>query len=196
VKRSPSPLTGFVIRVFAWLPVMFALWYLAAPVLMWPVVLLLHGVAAVAFRDLVSSVDQTMGIVTFGTLLHPGHALTRGQVAVDVNLLLYSYGMPLLAALTVAARERAWKGKLALGYVAMLPFVTCGALADFLKNVSITAAPSVAAQAGFSAVQREAIVFAYQFGSLILPPVVPAILWVVMHRAFLERLREGPRGQP
>ena len=47
----------------------------------------------------------------------------------------------------------------------------------------------VASQTGFSALQREAIVFAFQFGSLILPTVVPAAIWVLTHRQFLERLR-------
>jgi len=32
-------------------------------------------------------------------------------------------------------------------------------------------------------------VFAYQFGTLILPTVTPAIAWVVTHRSFLERMR-------
>jgi hypothetical protein len=38
------------------------------------------------------------------------------------------------------------------------------------------------------------IAFAYQFGTLILPTVVPAIVWVLGHRAFLERLRRGEGG--
>jgi hypothetical protein len=189
VRRAGSPLTRFVIRVLVWLPVMFALWYLAAPVLMWPVALLVQAIADGSLADLVARVDQTMGTLTFTTTLRPGQALARGQVAVDVNLLLYSFGMPLLAALTVAARERTWKRKLLVGYLAMLPFVAFGAFADFLKNIAITASPPVAAQAGFSSAQRELIAFAFQFGSLILPPVVPAVLWVVMHRGFLERLR-------
>jgi hypothetical protein len=33
------------------------------------------------------------------------------------------------------------------------------------------------------------IAFAYQFGTLILPTVVPAIIWVVTHRRMFERLR-------
>ena len=67
-----------------------------------------------------------------------------------------------------------------------------GGLADFLKNVAITAGPAVASQTGFSAAQREVIAFAFQFGSLILPAIVPAIVWVLMHRRFLERLRGVP----
>jgi len=69
---------------------------------------------------------------------------------------------------------------------------TLRSFADFLKNVAITAGPAVASQTGFSAAQREAIAFAFQFGSLILPAIVPAIVWVLMHRRFLERLRQGP----
>ena len=55
----------------------------------------------------------------------------------------------------------------------------------------------VASQTGFSSVQREMIAFAFQFGSLILPTVVPAATWVVTHRALLERLRsvDGDEGQ-
>jgi len=118
--------------------------------------------------------------------------VSGGFVSVDVNLLLYSFGMPLLAALTLAAREPSWKRHLLVGYVVIIPFIAFGGFADFLKNVAITAGPAVASQTGFSAAQREAIAFAFQFGSLILPAIVPAIVWVLMHRRFLERLRQGP----
>ena len=70
-----------------------------------------------------------------------------------------------------------------------MPFIAWGVLADFLKNVAITSGPLVASQTGFVAWQREVIAFAYQFGSLMLPTVVPAIAWVALHRGFLERLR-------
>ena len=81
-----------------------------------------------------------------------------------------------------------WRA-LAIGYVAMLPFIAWGVLADFLKNVAITAPPLVASQTGFGPRGRDIIAFAYQFGSLILPAVVPAVAWVLTHRAFLERMR-------
>jgi len=80
---------------------------------------------------------------------------------------------------------------LGCGYGAMLPFIAWGVLADFLKNVAITAGPSVASQLGFAAWQREAIAFAYQFGALILPAVVPAVLWVALHGRFLAPLRRA-----
>jgi len=180
----------FVLRALCWLPPAFAVWYFAAPLLLWPARLLVDLVVRVGFPDLVRAVEQAGTIWTFATTLKPGQATAAtGTIAVDVNSLLYSFGLPLYAALVLAAREPGWPRRLAIGYAAILPFVAWGVLADFLKSVAIASGPLVASQTGFSALQREVIAFAYQFGSLVLPTVVPAIVWVVTHRAYLERLR-------
>ena len=186
--RGRSPLTRFVLAVLAWLPVTFAVWYFAAPVILWPATLLTELVAHVGFGDLVTAVEQNAAVVTFATSLKPGQAIAGGVVTVEVNALLYSFGLPMFAALTLAAREPRWLRALAIGYAALVPAIAWGVLADFLKNIGITAAPQVASQAGFSPIQRELIVFAFQFGSLILPAVAPAIAWVLTHRGFLERV--------
>ncbi|HEX6137868.1 MAG TPA: exosortase H-associated membrane protein [Casimicrobiaceae bacterium] len=190
-ETAAKPLTvpGFVVRTLGWLPLAFAAWYFAAPLLLAPAVLLVRAIARLAFGDIVRSVEQASATATFVTTLRPAGAAPTGVLTVDVNLLLYSFGLPMLAALTLAARERAWKRHLAVGYVAMQPFIAWGTVADFLKNVAITAGPAVASQTGFVAWQREAIAFAYQFGSLILPAVAPAVLWVAMHGRFLAALR-------
>jgi hypothetical protein len=186
----PRPLPRFILVVLAWLPAAFALWYFAAPILLWPAKLVVEAIALAVFDDLVRAIEQHGAVLTFATTLRPGQAAaTWGQITVDVNALLYSFGLPLYAALVVAAREPRWPRKLAIGYAVLLPVVAWGVLADFLKNVAITSGPLVASQTGFSSVQREAIVFAFQFGSLILPTVVPAATWVLTHRALLERLR-------
>jgi hypothetical protein len=187
----PPRLSAFVLAVLAWLPITFAVWYFAAPLVLWPSVLAIQGIARIGFADIVKAVEQVGATVNFTTSLRPGTGVSNGFVTVDVNLLLYSFGMPLLAALILAARERAWKRHLLIGYLVLVPFIAWGGLADFLKNVAITAGPAVASQTGFTSAQREAIAFAFQFGSLILPAIVPAIVWVLMHRRFLERLREA-----
>jgi len=188
----PPRLSAFILAVLAWLPLTFAVWYFAAPLLLWPAVLAMQAICATAFAYLVRSVEQVGSNVVFTTVLRPGTGLSGAFVSVDVNLLLYSFGLPLLAALILAARETAWKRHLLVGYLVLVPFIAWGGLADFLKNVAITAGAAVASQTGFSAGQREAIAFAFQFGSLILPAIVPAIVWVLMHRRFLERLRAAP----
>jgi|KBSMisStaDraftv2_1062788.scaffolds.fasta_scaffold27929_3 hypothetical protein len=189
-----SPLTRFVVAALAWLPVTFGAWYLLGPVLLWPVRVLLQLVTRAGLGDLVRGIESEGASLTFLTTLRPGAGVGTGDVSVEVNMLIYAFGMPLFAALTLAARQAQWWRTLAIGYAAILPFVAWGVLADFLKNIAITAPAAIASQAGFSGWQREFIAFAYQFGSLILPAVVPAVLWVLLHRAFLERLRRRADG--
>jgi hypothetical protein len=191
--RGPSPLARFVVTALLWLPVTFAVWYAVSPALI-AVVRFLAAAAVLPFGDLVQTVDQSGSTLQFVTSLKPGQTAGGGVVTVSVDGLLYSFGMPMFAALTLAAREPARWRILAIGIAALLPFVTFGTVADLLKNVAITAGPIVASQTRFSAGQREAIAFAYQFGTLILPTVAPAVVWVLSHRAFLERLRaQSPR---
>ena len=184
-----SPLTRFVVAALAWLPVTFGAWYLLAPVLLWPVRQLVEFVANMGFRDLVRAIESGGRSLTFITTLKPAESVGAGVVSVDVNMLVYAFGMPLFAALTLAAHEAKWWRTLAIGYAVIVPFVAWGVLADFLKGIAIVAPAAIASQTGFSGWQREMIAFAYQFGTLILPAVVPAVLWVLLHRAFLERLR-------
>jgi len=184
-----SPLTRFVVTALAWLPVTFGAWYLLGPLLLWPVRLLVELITRAGLRDLVRTIESGASTLAFITTLKPGEGTGAGVVSVDVNMLLYAFGMPLFAALTLAARQAKWWRTLAIGYAVMVPFVAWGVLADFLKGIAIAAPAAIASQTGFSGLQREIIAFAYQFGSLILPAVVPAVLWVLLHRAFLERLR-------
>jgi hypothetical protein len=184
-----NPLPRFVALTLAWLPVAFAVWYIGAPLLLWPAKIIAEAVLRGGFSDLVRSMEAGGTVVTVLTTLKPGQAVAGGTVSVDVNMLLYSFGLPMFAALVLAAREPRWPRILAIGYLVLLPVVAWGVVADFLKNVTVTAGPMVASQTGFSPLQREAIVFAFQFGSLILPTVVPAAVWVLTHRHFLERLR-------
>ena len=187
--RRLSPLARCILTVLAWLPATFAIWYFAAPILRWPAALLADWVMRIGFADLVRAVDQAGPGIAFTTTLKPGASVAGGIVTVEVNMLLYSFGLPLFAALTLAAREPHRLRTLVVGYAVLVPTITWGVCADFLKNVAITASAQVTSQTGFVAWQREAIAFAFQFGSLILPAVAPAIVWVLTHRAFLERMR-------
>jgi len=190
--RAESSLARLIIRVFAWLPVTFAVWYVTAPILLWPAAFLAELIGRMTWSDIIRGVEQARAELTFATTLKAGSAGAHGgEIIVGVDLLLYSFGLPLYAALVLAAKEPGWPRRLFAGYAVLMPFVAWGALADFLKSVAITMGPQIASQTGFVAWQREAIAFSYQFGALILPTVVPLVAWVVTHRALLERIRSG-----
>ena len=191
MRAGSDSLPRFVLRVVAWLPLTFAVWYLAAQLLAWPVALLADLIVRSTF-DWVKSVEQMGPLITFVTSLRPDQganpAGVKAVLSVESNVLLFSFGLPMLAALILAAQEphRVWV--LLIGYAVLLPFQTFSVVADFLKNAAILAGPAVASQTNFDAWQREVIAFCYQFGTLILPTVAPVIVWVLMHRRFLERL--------
>ena len=183
-----APVGRFVLRVAAWLPAAFLVWYLAGPVLAWPIGLLTDAVTRLAFADIVRTVEQHGHVLTIVSTLKATRAATAdaGVIAVDVNILLYSFGLPMLAALILAARQPHAVRRLVLAYFVLAPFVTWGVVTEFLKHLVFDTSVAVASQAGFSPLQREVIAFAYQFGSLILPTVAPAVFWVLTHRRFLE----------
>jgi hypothetical protein len=185
----PASLPRLVASTLAWLPLMFAVWYFAAPLILFPAALLAEGALRTLFPDLVRAVSQHAAVVEILTKLRPGQTASAAFITVDVDMLLYAFGLPMFAALVVAAREARWPRVLVIGYLTTLPVVAWGVVADFLKTIAVTAGPHVASQSGFGAAAREVIVFAYQFGTLILPTVVPALVWVLTHRALLERLR-------
>jgi hypothetical protein len=190
MRADSDSLARFVLRVVAWLPLTFAVWYLAAPLLVWPVELIAELVTRSAF-DWVKTVEQTGPLITFVTSLKPAEAANPGMkavVSVESNVLLFSFGLPMLAALILATREPHRVRMLLIGFVVLLPFQAFSVVADFLKNVAILAGPAISSQTGINAFQREVIAFCYQFGTLILPTVAPAIVWVLMHRRFLEKL--------
>jgi hypothetical protein len=191
MRADSDSLPRFVLRVIAWLPLTFAVWYLAAPLLVWPVALLAELFTSSTF-DWVKSVEQMGPLITFITSLKPAEganpAGVKAVVLVESNVLLFSFGLPMLAALILAAREPHRVRMLLIGFVVLLPFQTFSVVADFLKNVAILAPPAVSSQTGINAFQREVIAFCYQFGTLILPTVAPAVVWVLMHRRFLEKL--------
>jgi hypothetical protein len=184
-----ASLGGFVLRVAAWLVPAFAVWYAAAAVFAWPIALATEAVVKILFGDLVRAVEQHGYLVTIVSTLKAaasaGHP-EGGLLSVDLNTLLYSFGFPMLVALTLAARQSKPLRTLLAGYAVLAPFVVWGLVAEFLKRLTFDTPSAVAAQTGFGPVQREVIAFAYQFGVLILPTVAPAVFWVLTHRRFLE----------
>src|SRR5437867_2551455 len=181
-------LARFVLFVIAWLVLTLPIWWFAAPLLAWPVTLLAEAVTRSGFGDLVKSVEQHGDLITFVTSLKPAQSLaaTSAVVLDEVDVRRYSFGLPLLAALILAARQKHMPRNLLLAFAVMLPFECWGVVAELLQDLASGLGPAIASQTGFSALQREAIAFAYQFGSLILPTVAPIVFWVLTHRRFVE----------
>ncbi len=186
----PASVGRFVLRTFLWLPPCFAVWYLGAQYLA-PFFGALARLLVELFKSgLVSALErQGLDLVFVTTIeVHPA----PGQIAVllvEVNPLLYTYGLPFFVALMLAARAKWWK--ILAGAAVLLPFQAWGTAFDFLAQIVRTGA-DVSAQAGLLGWRAEAIALAYQIGSLIFPALVPVALWVAFNRPLFGDLMRAP----
>ncbi|MBS4098279.1 MAG: hypothetical protein KGZ83_15760 [Sulfuricella sp.] len=185
-----NPLYGFLLRAALWLPPCFAVWFLAAEFLTWPANWLAGEILHHLFPGFVNATDIGKGMLNVSTtLLPPGETVVaRNQwigMDFEVNSLIPGYGLPLFVALSLATAGARGIGKILLGALLLLPPQVWGICFVFLQNVAITGGPYIAAQVGFSGLQREAVALGYQFGSLIFPSLAPVVIWLAMNRKFL-----------
>lgn len=190
--RPRDPIWRFALRVLAWLVPCFAAWYLAAPWYDRPAAWLARILIDLWRDGLVAGVELQAHLATFVTTLVAQDAEGRsGNLVLEVNPLVYGYGAPLLFALLAASGAR-WR-RFALGAVILLPFQAWGIAFDVLAQVLRTT-PALAAQAGLAGARAEIAALAYQLGSLILPPLVPLVLWAWWERTYVDRTLLASRG--
>ena len=120
----------------------------------------------------VTQTETGSGGITFVTRVASG----AGYLTVDVEPRLFSYGLPLGAAILLAALPRGLWWKLLVLVVAVLPFVVWGATFDVLAHLMRSASEWSAATLGSAGMNLVAV--AYQLGSLIFPALIPVALGV------------------
>lgn len=183
---APPALWKFVLRTFLWLPPCFAAWYFSAKY---------HAAIAGELARLlldwfkpgiVSALERSGLDLVFVTTIevHPAPGKTA-FLLLEVNPLIYTYGLAFFLALMLAVRARWWK--IFAGVAALLPFQSWGIAFDFLAQVGVKLGAEISAQAGLMGWRAEAIALGYQIGSLILPSLVPVVLWAVFNWTFVER---------
>jgi hypothetical protein len=193
MKPAAPRIGRFVLHAFLWLPVGFAVWYFTVPFhsaiagrLAWLLMSVMKG-------GLVSSVEQPATDLVFVTALQVqaagGHA---ALITPEVNPLIYTYGLAFFLALALASRAP-WRQILA-GVAMLLPFQAFSIAFDCLAQVGFRMGPDVSAAAGFAGWQVEAIALGYQVGTLMLPTLMPVIIWAILCSAHLGLF--GPRSRP
>ncbi len=197
-------LKSFLLAAVLWLPLAFFVWYALRSGVVFPVV---RGVAWLLTHwmpDVVGSIEQereTMVLIT--RIIAPGQVGPNGEVGMlsqDYNPLQFCYGLPVLVGLIMATPldwTRTFK-QLAIGYVLLLPAQIFGLSGEVLRDLSYSMGDDVAAMVAAHGLSQYAVALWYQFGYLILPAVMPVVIWVLLNRAFIESLRlpGPPRAEP
>lgn len=192
-------LKGFLLRVLLWLPAAFAAWYYLSILHVAPVAWLSDLVLGGLFPDAIAGVIQHGNRIEIATkldasLLRAGPVPAGGTVAFELNPLIYGYGLPLLAGLTLASPGEL-EGKIFRivgGGAVLLLFQAWGVGFDALRTLYFSLGPQVAqAAADAAGLPPDAVALGYQLGFLIMPAVVPILLWVALNTRYLQSLAPG-----
>lgn len=186
MARTAGTLKGFFVSALLWLMVALAVWY---PLRHWMVLApawLAGQVMAVVFPRWVTGVQIEGSMQVLVTTLRVWSADNRlGDLAPEVNGLVYAYGAPLLAALLLASRPRRWWWKLPAGLLVLVPFQAWGICFTWLLQVAVVAGEQTRGQTRFGPWETNLVAAGYQFGFLILPTLVPVLLWLAFDRRVL-----------
>jgi hypothetical protein len=212
-----SPIREFGLKAVLWLPLAFVVWFWAAPLWVWPAMLVAKQVLLGHWGTLFESVRLGGELLDAGgrVVARAGYLVSLGtRVTVDVrgatgvleptlNPMVYAWSLPLFGGLAMATPLSTGRRMLqfALALAVIWLGQAFGIVAEALKTLAFDAGASGAAAVAQAGLDANAIALAYQFATLVLPAIVPVALWIGLNRAFIETLvgrgrepRPGDRG--
>lgn len=193
-----GPLKSLLFLAVLWLPLSFFVWFYFAQLFVTPIASLASWVLSTWLPEVFVGVEQTRHMLAFITTLPVDPAMLVGvdtsqgrpAVVVEANPMIYGYCIPVLIGLVMATPlrgiQRLWQ--IGLGSLVLFGVQTFGTVFDVLKSIGLQAGAEGAAAIAGAGLTPDAIAFCYQFGYLVLPAIVPVILWVGFNQAFIRSL--------
>jgi hypothetical protein len=114
---------------------------------------------------------------------------SREALGFIINPLIFGYGLPLLFGLVMASGV-SFLRKLAVlfgGYLAVMLIQVWGVVWQSLKMMAFNFGDETAQVISDAGISFELIALCYQLGVLILPPLVPIIIWVLANWTLIEQ---------
>jgi hypothetical protein len=212
-----SLLQRFFLSALLWLPLMFFLWFWYASPLVWPVIQMAKLALLHAWPQLFAAVTQGADLLDAqGRVLgHPGYLMQLstnvmvnaaaagapakfGFIEPTVNPMIYGYALPLFVGLVMATplAPRRRLAQCAIGVPLIWLAQAFGVISESLKAVAIDSGAPGAEAAQHAGLSLNMIALCYQFGYLILPSLLPALLWIAANRRFIEALTRRKAVEP
>ncbi|MDO4706302.1 MAG: exosortase H-associated membrane protein [Comamonadaceae bacterium] len=180
----------FIATVFAWMAVLIAAWVYVKPWTSWPVA----AIASVALEKGASGWVRDAQVLPYPHHLEvnsridfpvPNSGGQRAELALEADPARYAYGLAIFLALLLAARQKHLLRKALAGYLLLLPFQAF-TLVFFVLQEIIVAAQLDLGHLRISAWQMEGIVYGFQLGTLIVPTLVPVLVWLWLDKPFFS----------
>lgn len=175
------PLLRFTLSMFALLPACFVAWYFLGAMLAAPSALLADWILGSWPAGLTAETrlqgTEFMVLSEYGEIggrFYPAEE-AGNQLAYPINTRVLSYSMPFFTALYLATPMRAGVDRLAWCFLALWLLLALGLVATTLKNFMLGMGEEFLAMPGVP--PADAIALAYQFSTLMVPPLAPVVLW-------------------
>lgn len=186
--RRPSALTIFVLSAFGWIVVLTLAWSQVSAWTSYPVGVLSHIALEQGAPMWVRQVHLKPGAMEVDTAIEVPVAQAggqRGEITIEASPGRYAYGLPIFLALLLAARGPGRVVRAVAGYVLLLPFQALSLTMYSLMQMLLAAQLNLRFLR-ISQWQMEIIVYGYQVGALVLPTLVPILLWLWLDSRFVN----------
>ena len=186
--RRPSALTIFVLSAFGWIVVLTLAWSQVSAWTSYPVGVLSHIALEQGAPMWVRQVHLRPGAREVDTAIEVPVAQAggqRGEITIEASPGRYAYGLPIFLALLLAARGPGRVVRAVAGYVLLLPFQALSLTMYSLMQMLLAAQLNLRFLR-ISQWQMEIIVYGYQVGALVLPTLVPILLWLWLDSRFVN----------
>ncbi len=183
-----NPIQRFALLAFVGIVVLTTVWTKLSPWISYPVaVISKHGMEDLA-SGWVKQVQIAPGKIEVDTNVGVANAQTGGrwvEISIDGDPGRYAYGFPIFLALLLAAwrKGRVWRA--IVGYIVLLPFQAFSISTSLLMQM-VLATNLDLRLLKISQGQLEGLAYGFQLGSLVLPTLVPFLLWLWLDRQFVN----------
>ncbi|MEZ5452873.1 MAG: exosortase H-associated membrane protein [Thiothrix sp.] len=192
---TQRPLHRFMLGVLLFFPLTFFIWYLTATYHLAPITLLTGKLVDWQFADALMwlrldghtlVLASNFGHDASGVVTSPPPG--EDVLGFHLNPLIYSYSLPLLAALMLATPGNNKWGNLLWGIILILPTEIFSMYFSVLKTLTFDVGEAFQRQQHLSQTSADLIALGYQTGTLLLPMIAPLIIWVALNQRFLTSL--------
>ncbi len=189
-----SPIKELLVSAILYLPLCFFVWFFAAELLVLPV----KWMASLALTwwqpDLFNGINQQHFMFQVQTLIFPQNIQGQGSqlavIEVAVNPMKYGYGLAVFSGLVLSVPKLKNLFKVAqifTGFLVVCCIQDNGVFWETLKSLLFSGGDTFQAISA-TGISHNLVAAMFQMSYLILPAVVPVVLWVILNRCFIEEI--------
>lgn len=181
-SNKNADVLAFLGKVLLWMPVTFALWYFAMPAITYITTFIADAILPLFAGHAVQSIEaneRDIKVITqFGGQSFPIHPMN------------FAYSFPFLLAMVLASPDTIL-GKIKKYAISIIPLFLVVLWGVFFSTFGVLAfhlGQEVAQQLNTTSSTRLIISLGFQLGKLMIPPLVPIILWLYLYRDYAREL--------